>query len=342
MRACVATGEKRRVECKNIPIPEVKPGWLLLKTTYAAICGSDLEYLDGSFQLASHGVTYAPQAAKPQEAAPYGIRPGSVPGHEFVAEVVEVGEGVQGWSVGERAIPVGHPNPPGAQPGEGYETYRCMAEYFLSTPFGAIKVPDHVVNEEAIFIEPLTTGNGAATKAGVQPGQSTVVIGAGKIGILAAMAAKVKGASPVIIVDLVQSRLDKALEMGIDVALNPGEKELIPEVMRLTGMGADNVLICVRDGQVLNQAVEMVRRGGAQIVLAGFVTPMEVNPMLWSIKQLSVHGILGGNMMDALQMISRKQIAPRPLISEIIPFDDCQRAINSVYSGENIAVLLSP
>ena len=340
MRGCVATGERRQLECKDIPIPEVRPGWMLLKTKYAAICGSDLEYLDGSFRLAAHGVTYTPPGVVQQEATPFGIRPGSIPGHEFVAEVVEVGENVPGWSVGERAIPVGNPNP--RAPAPGYETYRCMAEYFLSTPFGVVKVPDHVADEEAIFIEPLTTGNGAVAKAGVSPGQSAVVIGAGKIGILAAMAAKVAGASPVIIIDLVQSRLDKALDMGIDVALNSGETEAIPEVIKLTGMGADNVLICVRDGQVLNQAVEMVRRGGAQIVLAGFVTPMEVNPMLWSMKMLSVHGILGGSMMASLHMISRKQIDPKPLISEIIPFDDCQRAIDSVYSGENIAVLLSP
>lgn len=341
MKACVATGEKRQIECRDIPMPEVKTGWMLLKTKYAAICGSDLEYLDGSFRLALHGMTYIPQTAKPPETWPFGIRPGSIPGHEFVAEVVEVGEGVRGWSVGDRAIPTGNPDPQNPQLQQGYENYRCMAEYFVSTPAGVIKFPDHVADEEAIFIDPLTTGNGAVAKAGVHPGQSAVVIGAGKIGQLAACAAKVAGASPVIIIDLVQSRLDKALEMGADVALNASEIEVIPEVMKITGMGPSNVLICVRDGQVLNQAVEMVRPGGAQIVLAGFVAPMEVNPMLWSMKMLSVHGIIGGDMMAALHMISRKQIDPKPLISEIIPLDDCQRAIDSVYNGENIAVLLS-
>ncbi len=47
MKACVATGEKRRIECRDIPMPKVEPGWLLLKTKYACICGSDLEHLDG-------------------------------------------------------------------------------------------------------------------------------------------------------------------------------------------------------------------------------------------------------------------------------------------------------
>jgi threonine dehydrogenase-like Zn-dependent dehydrogenase len=270
------------------------------------------------------------------------IRPDSIPGHEFIAEVVEVGEGVSNWSVGDRAIPyAGRPDPLGpATP--GYETYRCMAEYFTSKPMGIMKVPDHVSDEEAVFVEPLTTGNGAVAAAGVRPGQSAVVFGAGKIGLLAAMAAKVAGAAPVIIIDLVKSRLDKALDVGVAAALNANEVDIIDEVVKLTGDGADAILICVRDGKVLNQAVEMAKRGGSTIVLAGFVAPMEVNPMLWTIKRLKIFGIMGGSMVDSMYMVSHKQIDPKPLITEIIPFDDCQRAIDSVYSGENIGVLLRP
>lgn len=341
MKACVATGEKRRVECRDIPMPEVSKGWLLLKTKYASICGSDLEYLDGSFQMMTHGMDLPTPPKGAGNSSPMGIRPGSIPGHEFVAEVVEVGEGIRGWSVGERAIPHGHPDPQGiGEVIQGYENYKCMAEYFLSTPPGLLKVPDHMSDEEAVFVEPLCTGNGAVAAAAIRPGQSAVVIGAGKIGLLAAMAAKVAGASPVIIIDLVQSRLDKALELGVDAALNANEVEIVPEVMKLTGEGADAILICVRDGKVLNQATVMAKRGGA-IVLAGFVMPMEVNPMLWTVKQLKIIGILGGSMIDSRYLISRKQIDPKPLISEVIPFDDCQRAFDSVYNGENIAALLS-
>lgn len=58
MKACVATGEKRRLEYREVPTPSVEPGMLLLKNRYACICGSDLEYLDGSFQLITHGITH--------------------------------------------------------------------------------------------------------------------------------------------------------------------------------------------------------------------------------------------------------------------------------------------
>ena len=353
MKACVATGEKRRIECKEIPTPTVEPGWLLLKTKYACICGSDLEYLDGSFGMIGHGVTHPGAIMGHRIAAEMGIkelpavsgmmiRPDSIPGHEFVAEVVEVGEGVNDWSVGDRAVPfAGRPNPLGPAT-SGYETYKCMAEHFVSTPLGIMKVPDHVSDEEAVFVEPLCTGNGAVATAGVRPGQSAVVIGTGKIGLLATMAAKVAGAAPVIGIDLVKSRLDKALEIGVDATLDPNEVDVITEVAKLTGDGPDAILICVRDGRVLNQATEMAKRSGSTIVLAGFVLPMEVNPMLWTVKRLKIFGILGGSMVDSMYLISHKQIDPKPLITEIIPFDDVQRAIDSVYNGENIAVLLKP
>ena len=361
MKACVATGEKRRIECKEMPIPSIEPGMLLLKTKYACICGSDLEYLDGSFGMIGHGVTHPGALIGHRMAAALGldkgfsqpdigIRPGSIPGHEFVAEVVEVGEGVTGWAVGDRAVPgpgiPGNPPPrPVRQQSGGYETFRAWAEYMLTHPIGVQKVPDHVSDEEAALVEPLGTGIGSVIGSGLEPGQSGVIIGAGKIGLLAMMSAKVSGAAPIIVVDLVQSRLDKALELGADAVVNASEVDAISEVVKLTEDGANAIIICVRDGKVLNQAVEMARRG-ATIVLAGFVPPMEVNPMLWTFKQLRIVGVLGGpagsqNVMGlSMYLIAHKQIDPRPLITEIIPFDDCQRAVDSVYSGENIAVLL--
>ena len=363
MKACVATGEKRCIECQEVPIPSVEPGMLLLKTKYACICGSDLEYLDGSLSLISQGVTRPGGVIGHILAAEMGfdqpapddligqilaIRPGSIPGHEFVAEVVEVGEGVMDWAVGDRAVP-GF-NPSGPQPVNrptGYETFKAWAEYMLVSPYSVQKVPNHVSDEEAVFVEPLITGVGSVIGSGLHPGLSGVIIGAGKIGLLAMMSAKVHGASPVIVVDLVQSRLEKALELGADAVINAGKTDVVSEVVRLTGDGANAVIICVRDGEVLNQAAEMGSRG-ATIVLAGFVPPSQVNPMLWTFKQLRIVGVLGGpagaQNISALSMylISHKQIDPRPLISEIIPFAEVQRAVDSVYSGKNIAVLLKP
>ncbi len=364
MQACVTTGEKRRIVCQEVPTPTAEPGTLLLKTRYACICGSDLEYLDGSFGLIVKDVDHVGAIIGHRAAVELGIdklhpsdipaevrgiRPGSIPGHEFVAEVVGIGKGVTGWSIGDRAVPgyiVTDMPQPAVMP-TGYETYKAWAEYIVSSPYFLQKVPNHVSDEEAVFVEPLNTGVGSVIGSGLGPGQSGVIIGAGKIGLLSMMSARVYGVSPVIVVDVVQSRLDKALELGADAVVNAREQDVVAEVVRLTGDGANGVIICVRDGNVLNQAVEMSCRG-ATIVLAGFVPPVEVNPMLWTQKQLKVVGVLGGPAGSqnvsvlAMYLISHKQIDPRPLISEIIPFADVQRAVDSVYSGKNIAVLLKP
>ncbi len=363
MKACVPTGEKRRIECKEVPTPSIEPGMLLLKTKYCCICGSDLGYLDGfwSSRMLTQGVTHPGAVMGHRMAAELGLtdfsslltpapRPGARLGHEWVGEVVEVGEGVTGWAVGDRAVP-GGPRVSGGPPPQrrrlpGISEMGAMAEYILTGP-SVQKVPAHVSDEEAVFVEPLGIAVGSVIGSGLKAGESGVIIGVGKIGLLAMMFAKVVGAAPVIGVDLVQSRLDKALELGADAVVNASEVDAISEVVKLTEDGADAIIILVRDGKVLNQAVEMSSHG-ATIALAGYMPLTEVNPMLWTVKRLRVVGV--GSMPAgrqssfglSLNLLAHKQIDPRPLISEIMPLEDIQRAFDSQYSGENIAVLLKP
>jgi len=324
MRACIATGEKRRMACREVPTPSAKPGTLLLKTRCALICGSDLEYLDGI-----HGE----------------IVPGEIRGHEFVAEVAEVGEGVIGWEVGDRAAPISYTS-----------NYGCWADYFVCPPVGVQKVPDHVPDEEAVFVEPLHTGFGSVEAAQLKPGRSAAIIGVGKIGLLAVMSAKVVGAAPVFAIDIVQSRLSKAIEVGADKAFNANDDHVISQVKNLTKGnpdypatdGPDVVITCARQGNVLNQALSMVRQGG-RVILAGWMPPGEFDSGILLTKQLTLSGIMAGrfgqnrrNGEISLHMLAHKQLDPKPLISGTMPFDDIQKAIDSTYSGENLAVLLKP
>jgi len=338
MKACVTTGEKRRMDCEQVPKPSIEPGLLLLKTRYACICGSDLEYLDGSLGDGT-------------------ISPGAVLGHEFVAEVIEVGEGVTGWEIGDRATPgMGHGT--GKLPGRGlaggYAAIGgAMAEYMLKSPYSLQKVPTHVSDEEAALVEPLGTSVASVLgavlglgRSGVLLGKSVVIIGAGRIGLLAMMTAKVAGAAPVIGIDLVQSRLDKALELGADAVVNAGEVDTVSEVMKLTGSGANASILCIRDGKVLNQAVDMSSRD-AVIVVTGVVPPTEVTMAKWQGKRtrlITVLGAPGGedSLGLAMYLIAHKQVDPRPLISDVMPLENIQQALDTQYNGENIAVLLKP
>lgn len=324
MKACVATGEKGQMECREVPEPELEPGTLLLKTKCALICGSDIEYLHGL-----HG----------------DVVPNEIRGHEFVAEVAGVGEGVRDWEIGDRAVPISYTS-----------NYGCWADYFVTRPVGVQKVPDQVDDEDAVFVEPLHTGFGSAEACDLKPGEALCVIGAGKIGLLAIMSAKLMGAAPIIAVDIEQSRLDKALELGADAAFNANEVDVIEEVKALTpsaighpaGYGPEAIIICVRQGQVLNQALEMGMQG-ARIILAGFVPKTEIDPELLVLKQLTLSGVLAGrfgenrnNGVRAMRLLANKQMSPKELITDTMHYPDIQEAMDSTISGENLAVLLRP
>lgn len=358
MKAAVATGKNREAIVKEVPTPQVQPGTLLLKTKYASICGGDLEWLDrqsGDLEF-----------LKLYEGARFG--------HEYCAEVAAVGEGVTGWSVGDRAVP-GYPSmccgqcyfcrnglghlcvggsprdifpTPDQLPG-GYGAFiGALAEYFVMLPYMVQKVPDSVSDEEATLIDPLAPCVAIVTQAGVRLGSSVVIVGAGRLGLISVMLAKASGATTVIAIDLIKSRLDKALEVGADVALNANEVDVVSEVVKLTEAGPDAVLICTRGGQVLEQAVDMVRRGGI-VVIGGGMPPMEVDPLLWLLKRVRVEGSQGGSVIDpigattiSMQLLANKRVNVRPIISEIMPLGDIQRALDSMYSGKNLAVLLKP
>ena len=347
MKAVVIRKDTKRIEIQEVPEPAVQPGTLLLKTIYCSICGSDIEYLDGALD----------------DLASFEAHTGVILGHEWTAEVAAVGEGVSGWSVGDRAAycptkrPCGvcyfcrrvmyHLCIGGASRGSvfGGQSYGlrggAMAEYFVKNASMAEPVPENVSSEEACLAEPLATGVGSVMAADLGLGKSAVIIGAGKIGLGAMLCARVNGVAPIIVVDMVKSRLDKALEMGAEAALNAAEVDIVSEVIKLTDAGPDAVLICVREGKVLNQAAQMVRLGGT-IALTGFINPMQVDPRLWTEKQLTLRGHISGPVKIALNLMENKSVDVRPLISEIMPLEDAQRGFDSIRSGQNIAVLLKP
>ena len=220
-----------------------------------------------------------------------------------------------------------------------------FAEYLVRPPVLYQGVPDGVSDEEAALCEPVSVGLRAVEVAELKPGDAAVVFGAGKIGLGAMLCAKAAGASPVIVVTRrTQSRLDKALEMGADAVLNASEVDVMSEVAKLTGtgVGPDAVLICACQGKVLNEALAMVRRGGI-VVLAGGVPATEIQPGILLGKNLKLTGFVGATPTAAvMRLMESKQVNVRPLISDIVPLEEAQRALDPMSSGESIAPLIKP
>ena len=175
----------------------------------------------------------------------------TIRGHEDVARVEALGEGVSGWTVGDRVVIAhypcgtcyyckrglsdlclhgrvrGHPYDGTPSPIPNVHRLGSMAEYILRIPASLLKVPDAVSDEEAAMTEPLATGVTAVHPAGIRIGDSVAVIGLGHIGLMVLGAAIAAGAVPLIAVDKNKDRLAIAGKMGANVLLNPDETDVI-------------------------------------------------------------------------------------------------------------------
>jgi len=350
MKAAVVTG-RRQFEIRDIPIPSVAPGTLLLKVKRCAICGTDLEYVDSTRWEGSDedGLPFQTQEA--------------ILGHEWVGEVVEIGDGVKGWKVGDRCVEartscgacywcarsmphlcLGGPTRIERTAGSGWANmFGAMTEYVLRPARGKIKVPESVTNEEAALTEPLNVGLAPVYESAIKAADSVAVIGAGHIGQLTMLAAKAAGAAPVIITDRIQSRLDKALELGADYALNVDEGNVYEQILEITGAGADGVFVCVREADVLYQSTLAARREGT-VAIVGFPKPAAIDPIYWLVKHLRIIGCdpsLRYNW-EAMRLMQYKQVDCQQLVSTTMPLTDVSKAFDSLYSGENLLVMLDP
>jgi len=353
MKAAVVTG-RRQFQIREVPVPVTLPGTLLLKVKLCAICGTDLEFVDHP-GWDNPGGEERFLGSKLDEA---------VLGHEWVGEVVEVGEGVEGWSVGDRAADLrgscgrcywcqrglhhlcmgGLVRIEDSIGGQGWASmYGSMAEYVLRPAFNRIKVPDNVSDEEAALTEPLNVGLSAILESGMKAGDSVAILGGGHIGQLTLLTAKAAGAAPVIITDRIQSRLDKALELGADYALNVDEGDVYQQIADITEAGADVVIICVREADVLQQSVLAIRREGT-IALLGFPKSAPIDPIYWLAKRVRLVACdpsLRYNV-TAMKLMQYKQVDCRPLVSATMPLEDVGKAFDSLYAGENLLVMLKP
>lgn len=247
-------------------IPQPKDDEVLVKLEYVGICGSDLHYYESG------------------AIGDYVVKPPFVLGHEPGGTVVEVGKNVTHLKVGERVA-----LEPGKTCGhcEFCKTGRynlCPDVVFFATPpvdgvfqeYVAheaglcFKLPDNVSTMEGALIEPLAVGFHAARQGGAQAGQVAVVTGAGCIGLVSMMALKAMGVSKVYSVDVMDKRLDKALELGADGVINGSREDAVKKVMELTGgMGCDLVIETAGTEITTRQAVQMTKKG-ATIVLVGY------------------------------------------------------------------------
>lgn len=318
--------------------PKPGRGDVLIKIKKTAICGTDL-----------HIYKWDDWA---QKTVPVPM----VIGHEFMGEIVELGEGVQGFSVGDRVSGEGHlvcgicRNCRAGRrhlcrntQGIGYDCPGVFTEYFVMTATNVIKLPDEIPDEVAAILDPF----GNAVHASLHfdlIGEDVLITGAGPVGIMSAAIARHVGARFIVITDVNDHRLDLAKRVGIDRAVNPTKTKL-KDVMKDLGMteGFDVGLEMSGSAEAFKSMLDLMNYGG---VISYLGIPPEEFSINWQqvvFKSLTIAGIYGRRMFETwyigLAML-QGGLNIAPVITDHYPADDFEKAFKKMISGESGKIVL--
>ena len=335
-------------------VPEPGPGEVVIKVGSVGICASDLKCYQGAplFWGDRHRDGYC--------------QPPVIPGHEFVGEVVALGEGAAakyGLAVGDRAVSEqivpcwdcrycrsGHYWMCQVHDIYGFRqrTFGAMAEYMLF-PAGALnyKVPTTIAAEHAAFIEPLACSIHAVERGEIKFQDVVVIAGAGPLGLGMVAAARMKNPRLLVSVDLNDKRLATAKACGADIGINPGSVDAVDEVMDLTdGYGCDVYIEATGHPAAVEMGLRMVRKLGTFVEFSVMREPVTVDwTTIGDTKELNIHGShLGPHCYPvAIKMIEEKRLPMDAIITHRLPLAEFQRGIDLVGKGtESIKVTLTP
>ena len=261
-RAAVLTALKT-FEFRDIPMPRAKADEVVINLQAVGVCGSDVHYYSKG-RIGDFVVEY-----------PY------ILGHECAGIVVEKGENVTHLEIGDKValepgVPcgtcemcrTGHYNlcPDvkflATPPYDG-----CLMDYMAFPAAYAYKLPENLSCTEGALLEPLAIGINAAKTGRVELGSTVLISGSGCIGLVTMLAAKVYGASKVIVSDVIPLRLETAKKLGA-ITVNSKEENLQERIMELTdGRGVDIVLDCAGFSQTVADAMRVVRPAGRVVVV---------------------------------------------------------------------------
>lgn len=329
MRATVFQG-MNQFEVREVARPRAGPGEAVIRITLTTICGTDLHIIRGE----------------------YPVKPGLVIGHEPVGVIEELGSGVTGYVIGERVL-VGAITPCGqchaclsghqAQcgHGSGYEAIGgwrfgntingAQAEYLLVPHAQAnlAKIPNELSDEQVVLLADIaSTGFSGAESGGVRIGDAVAVFAQGPIGLCATVGAKLMGAALVIGVDGDDTRLHMAKRMGADVVLDYRNTDVVAEIKRLTGGGADVTIEALGTQDTFENALRSLRPGGTLSSLGVYSGKLQI-PYDAFAAGIGDHHIVttlcpGGKerMRRLMEVVRHKRVDLTPLLTHRFSLDD--------------------
>jgi L-iditol 2-dehydrogenase len=331
----------RDIRVEEMPMPDPGPGELLVKVWASGICGSDV--------MEWYRLDRAPL----------------VLGHEICGQIIAVGEGVMRYKEWDR-IAAAHHVPCNTchyclngnhtvcdtlrgtnfDPGGFVEYVRLPA---INVDRGVFILPDEMSYEEGTFIEPLACILRGQRRAGIQPGNSVLVIGSGIAGLLHIMLARTLGAGRVIATDINEYRLEAARRFGADATVS-AEEDLPARLLQVNeGRLADRVIVCTGATSALAQALKSVDRGGTVLIFAptgpGITIPVSVNELFWR-NDVTLTTSYAGSPADyqtALELIGTGTLPVHQMITHRLSLAETGLGFELVASAQNsIKVIIEP
>jgi L-iditol 2-dehydrogenase len=334
------------VRVEHIGKPEPGMEEMLVKVDACAVCGSDLKtYREGNPRM----------------------KPPVTMGHEFTGLIEEMPPDVSGFSKGDRIVMAtsiscgeclycrkGWSNLCINLAPMGFSYNGGMAEYVV-IPRRAIvnghvvKVPEGIKAEYVALAEPLSCAINSVIRSNVQQGDFVLILGAGPMAILNALAARAFGASKIFMTELSPARLEQARLFDIDRLINLSEENLQEIIREETGgYGADVVIVAAPAARPQEEALELVRKRGTVCLFASLPagkSNLSIDSRLVHYKEIKLTGSSDSttaHVKAALDLLSAPGFPADRIVTHILGFEQIKEAFELMVSGEALRVVLKP
>lgn len=340
MKAVVkATEEAGSLEVREVEKPEPGTGEVLVRIKAAGLCNSDVSILTNKYK---------------------GRTPVPIPlimGHEGAGEIAGLGEGVTGFSIGDRVAleaisgcnscnecKMGHKNLCNHWSHVGISRSGVFAEYIAVPQTQAHSIPDNVSFKEAALLEPLGLVARSMEQSKPMIGETVAILGPGSLGILHALAYRAAGAGKVIMIGTGKDkkRFEKVLELGADHTINIDERDYTKEVMDITdGRGADIVVETANSPKATEMAFD-IAASRARVVLFGLYTQARFDQVKLLRKRLTVYGDVGqvsSQFMQAIRWVATGKVDIGKIITKTFILDEAEEAFEASRQCDLIKVV---
>jgi L-gulonate 5-dehydrogenase len=345
MKAAVLT-EYNHIKWMEVEKPVCKPGEVLMKVSYACICGSDQHILKGEF----HPRTHTPM----------------IMGHEFAGTIVEVAKDVSSFKPGDKVTPdpiIWCGECPACQIGQypactklkliGVDLDGGFAQYISLPQSMLYLVPPSIPDEHAALVEVLSIGFHAKNKAGVREDDVLAIWGSGKVGLCILEAVRTVTKETIFMIDI----LDKRLAVGPThyenvIAINAEKENPVDRIFEETGgRGVDIAFEAVGHAHKTENAASPVRaciqsiRGAGTVCVLGLgnePSPILFKELIWKEGKIVTSRVSHGEFAETIKHLSRGDLKPEALISRILPASKAQEGFEMLDTSpeDNIKILL--